>query len=451
MGGMLRSLLMKDTKTSILYINVKSTINSWIHSTIAKNAASLYILQFAGYILPLITVPYLVRVLHPTGFGIVAFGQGLMAYFSLLTDYGFAYSATRKISVQRDDIMAVSTTASNVWAAKIILLLAGFIILLLAVTSIPILHESGMLLIILYGTVIGNVLFPTWLFQGMEKMVAISIINLITQFVVTIGVFIVIRKPDDYLIYAGLLSLASIISGIIGIVSSFYMFDISLTIPSKKSIVETFREGWVLFLSMLSVSLYTTGNTFILGLLTNNAVVGYYSAASKIVNAVLGLINPITQAVYPRFSKLASESKALALQWSRKILGTLGGLGMILSLILIIGAPIIVNIILGSEYEPSIRVIQILAALPLLVAISNVLGIQIMVPFGKDKAFTSILFGAGIINILLAIILTPIWKESGMAISVILSETIVTTVMFIYLWVKKINPFHYDIKEEVSI
>jgi PST family polysaccharide transporter len=196
----------------------------------------------------------------------------------------------------------------------------------------------------------------------------------------------------------------------------------------------------MLFLSTASVSLYTVGNAFILGLLTDPTAVGYYSAAERIVKAVLGLLGPIAQAAYPRFSRMASESKVLALQWGRRMLAVMGSLGLNLSLAVFAGAPLIVRTVLGPDYGPSVMVMQILAGVCFPIAVSNVLGIQIMVPFGKHEVFAVILLGAGLINTALGVLLAPIWQESGMAVAVLLTETFVTGTMFIYLLLCQLNP-----------
>ena len=117
-----------------------------------------------------------------------------------------------------------------------------------------------------------------------------------------------------------------------------------------------------------------------------------------------------------------------------------GRLGFILSVTIFVGAPVIVKVGLGPDYGPSIKVVRLLAGICFLIAASNVLGVQIMLPFRKDKAFTSILFGAGLINIALAVLFVPIWKESGMALSVLISEAFVTVAMLIYLWFHRLNP-----------
>ena len=118
----------------------------------------------------------------------------------------------------------------------------------------------------------------------------------------------------------------------------------------------------------------------------------------------------------------------------------MSGLGAGLSLVLFFGAPMIVKILLGPEYGPSVGVMRVLAGLPLLVGASNVLGIQIMLPFGKDRAFLTILLSAGLINIILAVLLAPYWQAIGMATAVLITETFVTASMFVYLQRCGLNP-----------
>jgi PST family polysaccharide transporter len=393
------------------------------------------LIQFANYIVPLIMIPYLVRVLGPAGYGAVAFGQGLINYFMVFVEYGFNWSATRKISVHRNDPQVVNATALCVWAAKGLLTLIGFGVLLALAGIIRRLSEEFLLLLILYGLAWGNVLFPTWLFQGMERMVAISLINLGMKLGVLIGVFTLIRKPEHYLLYAGLMSFGAVLSGTTGMIVAFRMFRLRFDRITWSGVWETLKEGWVLFLSRASVNLYTAGNAFILGMLTNNTIVGYYSAAEKIVKSILGLLDPIAQAVYPRFSKMAAESRDLTLAWGRRMLAAMGGIGFLMMVGVLWGAPFISALLLGSGFAPSIAVMRMLAPIIFLIALSNVLGIQLMLPLGRDKAFALTLFSAGLLNVVLAVALAPPWKALGMAVAVLISESFVTVTMFAYLFI----------------
>ncbi|VVB64085.1 Polysaccharide biosynthesis protein [uncultured archaeon] len=424
---------------SLAWQDLMYTLRVGLHSTVAKNAASLYIIQSANYLLPLITVPYLVRALGPSEYGLVAFGQGLIAYFTIFSDYGFALSATRKISLERGDPRSVSRTATNVWASKALLAVAGFILLLTAIISIPKLHETSILFIILYGIVIGNVLFPTWLFQGMEKMLAISVINLVMQFLIMIGIFTLVHNPEDYIIYAGLISSGSILSGLVGLILALSMFKVQPVIPSINDILETLKDGWMLFLSVASLSLYSAGNALILGLLTNTTVVGYYIVAERIVKAIIVLTRPISSAAYPKFSKLSIDSRALAVKWGQRLTFFLGSIGLIISIAVILGAPTIIRIFLGSEFGPSIMVMRILAIWIFIDAVTSTWGIQIMLTFKYDRAFFAISLVAGAINIILALLFVPTWKEIGMALSVILACVFVAIAQITILWTKGFN------------
>jgi PST family polysaccharide transporter len=431
-----------NTKLSALYENGVQTLRLGLRSAVARNAASLYLIQFANYIVPLIMVPYLVRVLGPAGYGAVAFARGFVNYLMLFVEYGFDWSATRKISVHRDDPQVVSHTVVHVWAAKGVLFLAGFGLLLLLIILVPKLREVAWLLLMLYGLVLGNVLFPTWLFQGMERMVAIAFINLAMKVAILAGVFLLVRRPEDAVVYAGLMGGGAVAAGLTGMVVAIRMFGLRPTGVSWAGIRETLREGWVLFLSKASVSLYTAGNAFILGMLTNHMVVGYYSAAEKMVLAISGLMSPISQAVYPRMSKLASTSKTDMLFVGRRTLVLMGGIGLALTVSLLVASPLVVKFILGGQYMRSLDVIRILAPWIFINGVTNVWGIQVMIPFGYDRAFFLILLLAGLINIILAIPLAAAFQEIGMAISVLLSCTFVTVAQPVFLYSKaKISPW----------
>jgi PST family polysaccharide transporter len=418
-------------------LQLKQWVQIGFRSTIARNAASLYLIQFANYIVPLIMIPYLVRVLGPAGYGAVAFGQGLINYFMLFVEYGFDWSATRKISVHRNDPQVVNATALCVWAAKGLLALIGFGVLLALAGIIPRLSEEFLLLLILYGLAWGNVLFPTWLFQGMERMVAISLINLGMKLGVLIGVFTLVRKPEHYLLYAGLMSFGAVLSGMTGMIVAFRMFRLRFDRITWSGVWETLKEGWVLFLSRASVSLYTAGNAFILGMLTNNTVVGYYSAAEKIVKSILGLLDPIAQAAYPRFSKMAAESRDLTLAWGRRMLAVMGGTGFLLMVGVLGEARFISDLLLGTEFALSVAVMQILAPIIFLIALSNVMGVQMLFPLHHDRFVLKIVLTAGLLNIAVALVLVPKWSANGMAVSVLLSELFVTVSYAVFLLVRE--------------
>lgn len=429
---------------------ISNKIRTGLKSTIGANIISLYVLQISFYILPLITVPYLVRVLGAEKFGLVAFGQSLISFFVFIINYGFDLTATREISIKRNDNKAVSRLSSSVWLAKFLLNLAGFFVLILMILTVQRMNQIALLLIILYGLVVGNMLFPTWLFLGLERMKAISAINLIMRSLATAGVFIFVRNPDDYLVYAGLLSFQWVFAGLAGVLFAVKRLKIRLEFPDSGEVLSVLSGGLTLFVSNLAQSIYIGGNSFILGLLTNYSAVGYYSAAEKISLSLMGMFRPLAQAVYPRFSQLASSSKDMVLLWGKRLVYVVSGLGLIASFALFFGAPIIVMIVLGPGFTPSIIVLQIMAVLPILMALSDVLGIQIMLPFGKDRLYTIIRILTATVHLLLAIMIVPRFEEAGMAFVFVMSQAFILALTFTCLWYWGLTPFHYKVSDEIS-
>lgn len=421
-------------------VNVAAFARKRLNSSIGRNVVSLYVLQFGNYVLPLATVPYLVRVLGPEKFGLVAFGQGLMAYFALVVNYGFDWSATRKVAVQRRDPETINQTAANVWGAKALLCAATAAILVILLRVVPKLHGVVILLLVLYSSVVASVLFPTWLFQGLERMSVISLTNLGVRTLGALAIFLFVRQPRDFLVYAVVLGSQTLCAGLIGAIAAFKIFQLHLSVPSWRGVLREISDSTPFFFTTAAISLYTSGNAFVLGLLTNAVAVGYYSAAEKIVTACAGLLGPLSQAVYPRFSRLARESRAQTLLWARRMLALTGGGSLILSVLLFVGAPLIVKIVLGPKYTPSAAVIAIMSPLPVLIAISNVLGVQLLFPFGHEKRVLAIVLVAGLINITLAVLLAPRWQAPGMATAVVISETVVTLGYFAWTWISNINP-----------
>jgi PST family polysaccharide transporter len=429
--------------------NVATFARKRLSSSVGRNVISLYVLQFGNYVLPLATVPYLVRVLGPEKFGLVAFGQGLMAYFSLAVNYGFDWSCTRKVALHRDDPELVNQIAANVWGAKALLCAATLVLLLILLTLLPGLRAEAPLLLVLYVSVLGSMLFPAWLFQGLERMSAISVTNLCARTLGAVAIFLFIRRPADFLIYAIIFSAQGLVAGLIGAGVAFKMFQLHLFLPSWRGVLQEISESTPLFCTTAAIGLYTSGNAFILGLLTSPVVVGYYSGAEKIVTSVLGLIGPLFQALFPHITKLAGQSREFALRAARKALFLLGTFGLGMTTIVICAAPLIVRILLGPRYTDSIGVLRILAVNIFNVSVATVWSTLVMISFKRDRAVMILVLLSGCLNLALAFILVPLYAEKGMATAVVCAETLVNVGSFAYTWAHNLNPSR--IQHETSV
>lgn len=406
---------------------------------LVENFISLSVLQLANYLLPLVTVPYLVRVLGPENYGHVTFAQAFIQYFVIATDYGFNLSATRKISVYRDNKEKVTSIFSSIMLIKFTFMVISLLLMLFIVFAIAKFKAYWYIYFFSFGIVAGNVFFPTWFFQGMESMKYITVLNVISRLLFTIAIFIFIKTQADFLYVPVFNSMGAILAGILSLLIIFKHFGVYPRKVPVSSVVEELKDGWHAFISTMAISLYTISNTFILGLFTNSTIVGYYSAAEKLIKAVQGLLTPVSQAVYPYISKLAGESREKAIVFIRKTFWLIGAGTLLISLTIFIFAGAIVRLVLGEQYLSSIIVLKILAFLPFIVGLSNVFGIQTMLTFQINKPFSRILIAGGIINIILAVILAPLYNHIGVSISVLTTEIFITVTMFLYLNFKGIK------------
>jgi PST family polysaccharide transporter len=400
-----------------------------LNKQLTENIVSLVSLKGLEYLLALILLPYLFRVLGPERYGAIAFMQGILAYFVIVVDYGFNLTAPRDIAKAKDEV-EVGKIFSSVMAAKIILCL---VVTLLFFVVLPIFNLTKWLdinlFLAIYCLVIGNVVFPVWFFQGIQKMRYITFVNITARIITVILIFTLVKTKDDYLLAALFQSCTSIFAGIFALSIIFKDFAFVFKRPSWKEIRLMFHEGWSVFISTVAISFYTASNIVILGALTNNTIVGYFSGANKIIESIKGLLGPVSQAIYPHVSQMVQKSKTDTVNFLRKVLLVFGGGNLIISIFLLVFAPWIVKILLGLGYEDSILLLRIMAFIPFMVAISNVLGIQIMLPFGMQRDFSRILIISAIFNTVIVIPLTYFYAAIGTCVSIMMTETFVTITM----------------------
>ncbi len=407
---------------------------------LTRNTLALYAGFVANTIVPLVTVPYTVRVLTPAGYGSGAFALSLAGFAGVVAAYGFGLTASREISVHRDDIEAVSRIASEVAAVQLLLLAVCCVACVVAVALVARLQAVAADVWIAFGVVAFGALNPGWLYQGVEELEFSARVGVVLKLAYVPALFLFVRKPGDTAAWLGLQAVTAGLGSLWLWTHASRSLGVRWVLPSRAGIARQLRQGLAIFFSQSAVALYTSGNVFILGMLTNVTVAGYYSAAERLVKVAMGAWGPLQQAVFPRASRLAAQSREAALRLAGKMLFLQGGLGAVLSAGLLVAAPWLAPLAFGPKFGPSVAVLQILSVLPFLIAVSSVLGIQVMVPFGKDRAFATALLAAGLCNVGLGLLLVPRWQASGMAVSVAASECLVTACMFGYLWRHRLTP-----------
>jgi len=328
---------------------------------VMKNVASLSTLQAITYLLPVIILPYLFRVIGAEKFGLIAFAQAFVQYFMILTDYGFNISATKEISLCRDEHIKVSHAFSSVMTVKIALAALSLVTMGIIVYFIPKFRHDWLVYVFSFGAVVGNTLFPVWFFQGKEKMKHIADLNIIGGIVYAFSIFFFVRQPRDYLMVPLINSCVFLITGIMGQYIVFRRFRVSFKFQGYENIRKQLKAGWDIFISIAAINAYTTTRIFTVGLLTNNTITGFYSIAERIAGFCQTFpLASFSQALFPRLSKVFHKNKAKALKIMQRIQQITVNISLIYLPLIFIFAHLIVKAVCGGDYQNTVFALRLL-------------------------------------------------------------------------------------------
>ncbi|MGI6605106.1 MAG: oligosaccharide flippase family protein [bacterium] len=291
-----------------------------------RNVAALYGVQIANYIFPLITIPYVTRVLRPDGWGMVVFAQSLAMWLSLVLEYGFGLSATRDIARNREDRNYLTQVAAGVLGAKGILAFGTLLAALILYRLVPVLQQFPSYLLIAWVSAVAQGLNPLWYFQGTERLQLPATLSIGSRFFAAILTFVIVQGQNDG---GQLLALQAVSALLASIVAITWMYrEIPFRWPKFEETLFALRSGWTMFFFRSAVSLYTTANGFILGLFVAPAMIGFYGGAEKINKAFLAMLNPISQVLYPRMNYLIVRDSKRAARLAYLSLILMGGIGL---------------------------------------------------------------------------------------------------------------------------
>ncbi|MFL6353277.1 MAG: flippase [Bryobacteraceae bacterium] len=398
-------------------------------SQLRRNIFALSVLQIVNYAVPLISVPYLVRVLHPAGFGLLAFAQAVILLFDIVTDYGFTLSITRTVAGCRNDREILSRTFWITVGAKLILMTGSAIVLAAIIILTRQSRETALLYWAAFLNVVGTALFPVWLFQGLEEMNFTVRAQALARVLTIPAIFLLVRRPSDYLIAAFIQGSVLIWATVFVLPAICKRIRVRPYVPSIRELVSAFRNGWHLFLTNLAGFAYSATTVVILGLVAGKAEVGYYSAAEKLIRAASALLGPFTQALYPHLTVLRAQSRDSALRLIRKSLSWVTVIGFTASVMTLCLAGPIGRIVFGAAFAPSINVLRCLSPLPFLYGLSSVFGNLTLIVFEIDSSMSRILSRCAAINALLSCGFSAMWGAVGAATATVLTTVVMTASM----------------------
>jgi len=402
------------------------------------NVLALSSVQALSFILPLITLPFVTRVLGVEAWGTVALVQVVVSYFILVTNWGFGLSGTRKVAEYRNDPNKLSEIFMATWFAQWFLCSVACLLLFGMTQCIPYFKSVSNYYLFGIGIIVGNILFPVWFLNGLERMRELAGIQLFTRSTAVPLIFIFIKHPSDAPLLLAITGFTGILSGVLSILWIKKNMNLTWVIPTLNQIYGELKDGTAIFFSTLWISFYTTLTPIILGSMSGASAVGYYAFAERFKGLALSLLAPISQSLFPRLSYLFVENnleaKSLLIKSSKIILT----ISLVSSLSLWVLAPYLVIAMGGESFRPAIEVLRWLAPLPFVISLSNIFGIQVMLPNKKNKELNLILATCGALSLITIVPLIYLKGYIGASINTLTTEILVTLLMSIYLWRTKI-------------
>lgn len=356
--------------------SIRKNIRNKDYKVLLENFISLSFIKVFGLLIPVLVIPHLLSTIGLEKYGMLILATSLINYFTALTDYSFAITATRDVALFKESKIKLGIVYSNVVSIKTIFLIFSILILLVLIYTIPIFKTNYLIFLLTIPMLIGNAIFPEWFFLGIEKMKYISIINISTKILFTIGVFIFINDKKDYWIYPVLQSLGFIVSGIIAQFILIRKYKLRLRFVKIRTIKYNIRKNTPIFINQIMPTLYNNTSSFLLGLISGTFYLGIYDAIKKIIDLFSMIISIISRVFYPFLIRKNKSFK----QFEKMMIF----IGLILSLTPIVLNQVIFNI-LKINYEYSFYVLTFLSISLFGMTLYSIYGLNFLIIKRKDK------------------------------------------------------------------
>lgn len=410
-----------------------------------RNFFSQSLLQVANNLLPIISIPIIVRIIGPDKFGVINFATVVMSYFILLTNYGFDLTATRAIAIKKNDLAARSEIFNTVLYAKLFLFLISLITFCFLLYTMPQLYLEKKVAIYSFLIVFSFVLTPTWLYQGMQQLYNIAIFNFITKLLFTIAVLFVIREKQDYVWQPFMISVAHILVGICAFFWAVKKYSINIFYVPFKKVLHHLWEERTIFFSFVSINVYLNASQLILGLVQTTTDVAYFSASFRMVNIMHTIVTiPLGMSLFPFIGESFGRSKEEGLERVQMTAPFIVYLTVIMGIGVWLMAPYIILIFYGEAFRPSISILRILCFLPVALGVSNLMGVQTMVNLRLDKPYSRIIIIGSVFGVVINLWLAKAYSYIGGAWALLFTEILLAVLMWFYLDKNKMKVLSID-------
>lgn len=392
--------------------------------SLAKNAMLNTLRQLGAIAFPLVTFPYISRILGVTNYGKYTFSNSIVSYFSMFAALGITSYAIREGSGFRNDERKLTTFSDEVFTINMITMLISFCALIVLLCVWPKLQDYRLLILIQGLTIFFNTIGVEWLYSIFEDFSYVTMRSLSVQLVALVLMFTFVHSKDDYIIYAIITVLAAAGGNLFGFVYSRKYVHLKLT--NHPHIMTHIGPMLILFFNAVAVTIYANSDITIIGIFKSNHTVGLYNVAVRIYTISKQLLNATVVVMLPRVSSYLHENKTKEYQeLLNKTFNVLTILILPATVGLVILSPEIIKLIAGSAYIAGYRSLQILSIAIFFSVFASLITTGILLPKRREKKILVATMVGAIINILLNLVMIPIFSLNGAAITTLFAEFIV--------------------------
>lgn len=386
-------------------------------------------LTMSSFIFPLITFPYISRILLPEGTGKVSFATSVISYFVILAQLGIPTYGIRACAKVRDNREELSKTAHELLVINIIMCCFSYLILGILLMTVPKFKSEKTLLIIVSLTLLFNTIGMEWLYKALEQYMYITIRSIIFKVIAVIAMFLLVHEKSDYIIYGAISIFASSASNIFNLINVHKY--INLKPIGNYNLKQHLKPVFIFFAISCAATIYTNLDTVMLGFIKTDSDVGCYNAAVRIKSILVSIVTSLGVVLLPRASYYLEHNMISEFyKITKKAINFVFIIAVPLMAYFILFAKEGIFLLSGSAYIGAVKPMQIIMPTLVFIGLTNIMGIQMLVPMGKEKIVLYSEIAGALVDLVINIVLIPRWASAGAAIGTLVAEIIVWIVQY---------------------
>lgn len=401
-------------------------------ASVKKNIFLNGINTVSGIVFPVITFPYAARVLMPEGIGAVNFLNSIIGYIVLLTSLGIPMYAVKEIAKYRDDIKLRNKVTIEILILSTFLCICGYIAVWILAEFVPQIHKQQALFYVLSLTIIFTGIGATWFYQGIEDFKFITVRALIIRTLSAVSLFVFVKSPSDLILYGWITVGSTVGNNILNLFHLRKYIDYKLIDWGNLQLMRHIGPALQVFILNLIISLYIQLNSIMLGFLSGDEAVGFFTAGNKISHIGLTMISSLGTVLLPRCANLLQSGDKTGFQ---RVIGKSLNVTLLLAFPITVGLMVLASpitiIFCGADFGPAIPVLLATAPVVIFVSLTNLMGIQVLYPMDKVNIVIWSVTGGAIVNILLNILLIPPYGAFGAGNATLFAEFAVLALQLI--------------------